>query len=59
MTKDCFKRKTMKDFSAFDLNCDFVTSDRNLKKLFTKTARRTLKQEFQKAKKNANYEGVF
>lgn len=46
---DLFKEKTIKDYTAWDLNCPYICrrykEGRKLIKIFKRKARRTLKQE--------------
>ena len=45
---DNFKRKTIKNYTAWDINCPYIGSrrwKRRLKITFKRTARRKLKQE--------------
>lgn len=48
MTKDVMKRATIHNFTAWDIDCKYVTmtkARRNLKRKFIRSARRNLKQE--------------
>lgn len=49
---DKFKEKTMKDYTAWDLNCPYVCrrykEGRKLIKMFKRKARRILKREIDK-----------
>ena len=55
---DDFKRKLMKDYTAWDINCPYICRKRKtenkLKNLFKRKARRNLKAELNKEINNEN-----